>query len=78
VCYGLEPNSPLLLSMNTVHPGRPETQHAEAVEADEHGAALDAATCAMVGATLTPLAALEPNSLVSLSMVLAVFTGIIC
>jgi MFS superfamily sulfate permease-like transporter len=38
----------------------------------------DAATCAMVGATLMPLTALEPNSLVSLSMVLAIFTGIIC
>ena len=38
----------------------------------------DAATCAMVGATLMPLTALQPNSLVSLSMVLAVFTGIIC
>jgi Sulfate permease family len=38
----------------------------------------DAATCAMVGATLTPLTAHQPNSLVSLSMALAVFTGIFC
>jgi high affinity sulfate transporter 1 len=38
----------------------------------------DAATCAMIGATLTPLAAGNPEVLLSLSVVLAVFTGILC
>ena len=38
----------------------------------------DAATCAMIAATLTPLAASDPGSLLSLSVVLAIFTGLIC
>jgi MFS superfamily sulfate permease-like transporter len=38
----------------------------------------DAATCAMVGTTLMPLTAGHLNSLMSLSIVLAVFTGILC
>jgi len=38
----------------------------------------DAATCAMVGTTLMPLAAVHPNSLMSLSVALALFTGIFC
>ena len=38
----------------------------------------DAATCAMIGATLTPLAAGDPGSLLSLSVVLAIFTGLFC
>ncbi len=38
----------------------------------------DAATCAMIGATLTPLAAGDPEVLLSLSVVLAVFTGLFC
>ena len=38
----------------------------------------DAATCAMVGATLMPLTAGHSNSLMSLSIALAVFTGILC
>src|SRR5258707_2017890 len=38
----------------------------------------DAATCAMVGATLMPLTAVHANSLISLSVVLALFTGIFC
>ncbi len=38
----------------------------------------DAATCAMIGATLAPLAAGNPESLASTSVVLAVFTGIVC
>jgi high affinity sulfate transporter 1 len=38
----------------------------------------DAATCAMVGTTLMPLIAIHPNALVSLSVVLAFFTGIFC
>src|ERR1700730_13678380 len=35
----------------------------------------DAATCAMVGTTLMPLTAVHANSLISLSVVLALFTG---
>jgi high affinity sulfate transporter 1 len=38
----------------------------------------DAATCAIFAATVLPLAAGDPNSLRSLSMVLAVFTGLVC
>jgi high affinity sulfate transporter 1 len=38
----------------------------------------DAATCAIVGTTLMPLAAGHSNSLMSLSIALAVFTGILC
>jgi hypothetical protein len=38
----------------------------------------DAATCAMVGTTLTPLIAIHPNALMSLSVVLAFFTGMFC
>ena len=38
----------------------------------------DAATCAMVGTTLMPLIAIHPNALMSLSVVLAFFTGIFC
>src|SRR5271166_658380 len=38
----------------------------------------DAATCAMVGTTLIPLTAIHANSLMSLSVVLALFTGIFC
>jgi MFS superfamily sulfate permease-like transporter len=38
----------------------------------------DAATCAMVGTTLMPLIAIHPNALMSLSVVLALFTGIFC
>src|SRR5271166_6434406 len=38
----------------------------------------DAATCAMVGTTLIPLTAVHANSLMSLSVVLALFTGIFC
>lgn len=38
----------------------------------------DAATCAMIAATLTPLAAGDPEVLLSLSVVLAIFTGLLC
>src|SRR6201996_3917231 len=38
----------------------------------------DAATCAMVGTTLMPLTAVHANSLMSLSIVLALFTGVLC
>ena len=38
----------------------------------------DAATCAMIGATLTPLAAGNSEVLLSLSVVLAIFTGLFC
>lgn len=38
----------------------------------------DAATCAMIAATLTPLAAGHPELLPSLSVVLAVFAGLLC
>jgi high affinity sulfate transporter 1 len=38
----------------------------------------DAATCAMIGATLTPLAAGDSGILLSLSVVLAIFTGLLC
>ncbi len=38
----------------------------------------DAATCAIFAATVLPLAADDPNSLRSLSMVLAVLTGLVC
>jgi high affinity sulfate transporter 1 len=38
----------------------------------------DAATCAMIAATLTPLAAGDPEILRSLAIVLAVFTGLCC
>jgi high affinity sulfate transporter 1 len=38
----------------------------------------DAATCAMIGTTLMPLTASHANSLMSLSVVLALFTGIFC
>jgi MFS superfamily sulfate permease-like transporter len=38
----------------------------------------DATTCAMVGTTLIPLTAGHPNSLMPLSIVLALFTGIFC
>ena len=38
----------------------------------------DAATCAMIGTTLMPLTAAHPNSLMSLSIGLAIFTGIFC
>lgn len=38
----------------------------------------DAATCAMIGAALTPLAAGDSEVLLSLSVVLAIFTGLFC
>ncbi len=38
----------------------------------------DAATCAMIAATLTPLAAGDSEVLLSLSVVLAIFTGLFC
>ena len=38
----------------------------------------DAATCAMIGATLAPLAAGNPVVLLSLSVMLAIFTGLFC
>ena len=38
----------------------------------------DAATCAMIGAALAPLAAGNPDVLPSLSVVLAIFTGLLC
>lgn len=38
----------------------------------------DAATCAMIAATLTPLAASDPETLPSLAVVLALFTGLFC
>jgi high affinity sulfate transporter 1 len=38
----------------------------------------DAATCAIVAATLTPLAAQDPVRYVSLSMTLAMITGVLC
>jgi high affinity sulfate transporter 1 len=38
----------------------------------------DAATCAMIAATLSPLAAGDPEVLLSLSVVLAIFTGLLC
>jgi MFS superfamily sulfate permease-like transporter len=38
----------------------------------------DAATCALVATTLTPLAAGDPGLLVSLSVVLTLFTGMFC
>ena len=38
----------------------------------------DAATCAMIGATLTPLVAGDPEVLLSLSVALAIFTGLFC
>lgn len=38
----------------------------------------DAATCAMIGATLTPLAAGDPQVLLSMSVVLAVLAGLFC
>jgi high affinity sulfate transporter 1 len=38
----------------------------------------DAATCAMIAATLMPLAAADPEVLLSLSVVLAIFTGLFC
>src|SRR5687767_1296807 len=38
----------------------------------------DAATCAVVSATLLPLAGENPDALVSLSVVLAIFTGLFC
>ncbi len=38
----------------------------------------DAATCAMIAAALTPLAADDPATLVSMSVVLAIFTGLLC
>lgn len=38
----------------------------------------DAATCAMIGATLTPLAAGDPEVLLSLCVVLTIFTGLFC
>jgi high affinity sulfate transporter 1 len=38
----------------------------------------DAATCAMIGTTLLPLTATHANSLMSLSITLAVFAGIFC
>jgi len=38
----------------------------------------DAATCAMIAATLTPLAAADPELLLSLSVVLAILTGVLC
>jgi high affinity sulfate transporter 1 len=38
----------------------------------------DAATCAMIGAALTPLAAGNSEALLSLSIVLAIFTGVLC
>jgi high affinity sulfate transporter 1 len=38
----------------------------------------DAATCAMIAAVLTPLAAGDSATLLSLSVALAIFTGVIC
>ncbi len=38
----------------------------------------DAATCAMIGATLLPLAGGDADVLLSLSVVLALFTGLFC
>jgi MFS superfamily sulfate permease-like transporter len=38
----------------------------------------DAATCAMIAATLTPLAAGNSEVLLSLSVGLAIFTGLFC
>lgn len=38
----------------------------------------DAATCAMIGAALAPLAAGDPQVLLSMSVVLAIFAGLIC
>ncbi len=38
----------------------------------------DAATCALVGATLVPLVAGNPDALVALSAALAIFTGVLC
>jgi high affinity sulfate transporter 1 len=38
----------------------------------------DAATCAIIGATLAPLAAGDPELLAPLSVVLAIFTGLFC
>lgn len=38
----------------------------------------DAANCAMIGATLTPLAAGDPEVLLSLGVVLTIFTGLFC
>lgn len=38
----------------------------------------DAATCAMIAAVLAPLAAGNPQVLLSLSVVLAIFTGLLC
>ena len=38
----------------------------------------DAATCAIIAATLTPLAVDDPEVLLSLSVVLAIFTGLFC
>src|SRR5262245_44417060 len=38
----------------------------------------DAATCAMVAASLTPLAAGHPENLVSLSVLLSLLTGLFC
>ena len=38
----------------------------------------DAATCAMIGTTLTPLAASNPDMLLSLAVVLAIFSGLFC
>ena len=38
----------------------------------------DAATCAMIAATLTPLAAGHPEVLPALSVALAIFTGLFC
>ena len=38
----------------------------------------DAATCAMIAATLTPLAGGDSEVLLSLSVVLAIFTGLLC
>lgn len=38
----------------------------------------DAATCAMIAATLTPLAAGDSEVLLSLSVVLAIFAGLLC
>ena len=38
----------------------------------------DAATCAIIGATLAPLAAGDPELLAPMSVVLAIFTGLFC
>lgn len=38
----------------------------------------DAATCALVGTTLAPLAAGNPDTLLSLAITLAFFTGVVC